>query len=126
MMHRATDWYGPDCSCCGGSIGYDVANPVRPLCHGCQPSPRADEIVRLIVSKREDRRLKWLEPGRRVRVVIGRVVPRIGPAGQRLVGETLRDRRRRIARAIGARMHVAGWTIRAVRDPNTYEPVSAH
>jgi hypothetical protein len=46
-----SDWYGPECSCCGGSIYYRVSNPARPLCHGCQVDPLADEIVRLIVTR---------------------------------------------------------------------------
>jgi hypothetical protein len=38
MMDPSSDWYGPECACCGGVIYYDVANPARPLCHGCQPN----------------------------------------------------------------------------------------
>jgi hypothetical protein len=122
-MHPDTDWIGPECACCGGVIYYDVSNPARPLCDGCQPNPRADEIVRLIADGMVDRRLRWLECGRRVRVIIARVVPRRGPTGQRLGGEVLRGRRLRMARAVNARMRRAGWTFLRTRfnEPNDYE-----
>lgn len=91
------------------------------MCHACQVDPLADEIVRLIVTGTIDRRLKWIDQDR-VRVVIARGVPRIGPAGQRLGPKTLRARRQRAMHAIGARLSIERWTIRTVKEPNTYEP----
>lgn len=117
------DWIGPECACCGGIAPDSVANQARPLCDGCQPNPKADEMVRLIAAGTVDRRLKWLDKGR-VRVVIARVVPRLGPAGQRLGGRTLLDRRVRMARGINARLRRAGWTFLPSRfdQPNDYAP----
>jgi len=122
-MSPDSDWIGNICTCCGGVAPHEVANPSRPLCDSCQPNPKADEIVRLIADGTVDRRLRWLERGRRVRVIIARAVPRLGPAGQRLGGETLRDRRLRLARAVNARMRRAGWTFLRTRftEPNDYE-----
>jgi hypothetical protein len=123
MMRPDTDWIGPECACCGAVIYYDVSNPARPLCDGCQPNSKADEIVGLAVDGTVDRRLRWLERGRRVRVIIARAVPRLGPAGQRLGGERLRGRRIGMARAVNARMRRAGWTCLRTRfdEPNDYE-----
>jgi hypothetical protein len=63
----------------------------------------AEEVASLILHHREDGRLRWYEDGR-VRVVVGKVLPK-GTA----VAQTLAGRRKRFRQALRDRLAVEGW-----------------
>jgi hypothetical protein len=63
----------------------------------------AEEIATLIVSRKEDDRLRWYEDGR-VRVLIGKVLPE-GSA----VKQTLAGRRKRFRAAVKEQLAGEGW-----------------
>jgi hypothetical protein len=65
--------------------------------------PLVEEIVRLVVRKQEDDRLRWSEDGS-VRVLVGQVFPK-GSA----VRETLAGRRKRFRAALSDRLAGEGW-----------------
>jgi hypothetical protein len=85
--------------------------------------PIADDLIGLIVAGRSDARLKWLEAGRRVRILIGKVVPETDDRGRPLAKDTVAGRRRRMARALEARLRVVGWTKAPGTAPHIYEIV---
>jgi hypothetical protein len=85
--------------------------------------PIADGLIELIVAGRSDARLKWLEAGRRVRILIGRVPPETDDRGRPLAKDTVASRRRRMARALEARLRVVGWTKAPGTAPHIYEIV---
>jgi hypothetical protein len=77
--------------------------------------PLVTEIKELILAGKEDDRLKWQVPGRRVRVQIGKVIPGTGIARQ-----TFEGRRRRFREHLDKALADVGWN--PVRGRyNTYE-----
>lgn len=76
-------------------VGHRQLAPMQPR---LDVGPLADEIARLIVSKSGDARLRWY-PDRRVRVLIGKIIP----AGS-AVRQTLEGWRRRFRTALGERL----------------------
>lgn len=76
---------------------------VRPIQPRLDVRPLAEEIASLIVSRKEDDRLRWYEDGR-VRVLIGKVLPE-GSA----VKQTLAGRRSRFWTALAERLEGEGW-----------------
>ncbi len=79
--------------------------------------PLVTEIKELILAGKEDDRLKWQVPGRRVRVQIGKVIPRTGIAKQ-----TLEGRRRRFREHLEKALARVGWKPVHGRH-NTYEKI---
>lgn len=63
----------------------------------------AEEIAALIVSRKEDDRLRWYEDGQ-VRVLIGKVLPEASAVKQTLAG-----RRKRFRAALAERLAAEGW-----------------
>jgi hypothetical protein len=60
--------------------------------------------MELILAGKEDDRLKWQVPGRRVRVQIGQVLPETGLARQ-----TIEGRRRRFREQLDKALADMGW-----------------
>lgn len=65
--------------------------------------PLTEEVVKLVVSGKDDPRLKW-HSASKVRVLISKILPK-GPTAQK----TLIGRRRRLARAIEESLSIHGW-----------------
>ena len=98
-----------------GTAGHRQLRPTQPRLN---VEPKAEDLVRLILTGQPDDRLKWREPSRRVQVLIGKIIPRGSAAKQ-----TLEGRRRRLAGAIATRLEAAGWVPVADSAPRTYQKI---
>ena len=67
--------------------------------------PIAEEICKLILSGKEDERLKWYDDGR-VRINIGKIIPDKNTAAQ-----TVSGRRKRFKKALSDILHKEGWVL---------------
>lgn len=77
--------------------------------------PLADEVAKLILEGKKDRRLKWSQDGT-VQVLIGKILPEHSAPKQTMAG-----RRKRFRHAVEAKLNDANWEkIRA----NVYRPSS--
>lgn len=82
------------------TVGHRQLSPMLPR---LDVNPLADEIAGLIASGQEHEWLKWIGAGR-VRVLIGKILPKGSAVKQALAG-----RRRRLWKALIAGMEAAGW-----------------
>ena len=80
---------------------------LRPMQRRLNVVPLAEEIVRLILERRADDRLKWNNDGS-VRVLVGKVLPEGSAVKQTLIG-----RRQRFRKALVERLEAEGWGLSA-------------
>jgi hypothetical protein len=81
------------------SVGY---RQIRPMAPRLDIRSLADEVVRLILMRAADTRLKWRADGS-VQVLLGKVLPQEG------FKRTLEGRNKRFHAALDERMEAAGW-----------------
>lgn len=105
---------GPTALRCVMNVEKGTATVATPAHHALPPRPRldltelAEQIVRLILARREDHRLRWYSDGS-VRVAVGTILPE--GAGFK---QTISNRRRKFRRALEEQLLVAGW--RKIKD----------
>jgi hypothetical protein len=88
---------------------------IRPMQPKLDVRPFANEIVELILARREDGRLKWKDD-RIVQVLIGKIIPK--SSGYR---RTVEDRRESFRTALGKLLERHGWR---TDGPSVYKKVS--
>ncbi|MDA2920910.1 hypothetical protein MYX76_15700 [Desulfobacterota bacterium AH_259_B03_O07] len=81
-------------------IGHRQIIPMQPR---LDVSPIAEEIVKLIIDRKEDGRLKWNKDGN-VRILISEIIPK-----GLTVQQTLAGRRKRFRSAVDERLTESGW-----------------
>jgi hypothetical protein len=82
--------------------------------------PLVDVLVQRIVAGEADARLKWLEPGRRVRVLVDKVIPSTSADSRPLAKDTLAGRQRRMILDLEPKLSAAGWSKASGTAPHTY------
>lgn len=88
---------------------------LKPMLPGFNVLPVARKIVRLIISHKEDKRLKWNNDGS-VRVLIGKIL-----SEKSVVKQTIAGRRKRFRLALDELLKKEGWS---KKRENVYVPPS--
>ena len=102
---------------CDQSFGYRQVTKRKPP---LKVKPIAECVGSLVVNGQDDPRLKWSRGSSQVRILIGEIIP------DDCARQTVRDRRRRFAKALKAILEEHEWQPVEGAAPHTYEKVVEH